>query len=273
MTPASLKAPVSVVIPCFRCANTIERAVISAVTQTLVPAEIILIDDASGDSTLEKLYELKNKLGDIIQVIGLSTNVGAGSARNIGWCHATQPYIAFLDSDDAWHPQKIEIQYNYMESNLDVMLTGHTFKLVTDSNAGFANCPAKLDTAKKITLAHLLIKNPFVTPSVMLRAKIKSRFTDGSRHVEDHRLWLEIAIEKMVIVKLNSQLAAIYKPNYGASGLSSNMWLMEKAELSNYRYFYNKGKLLLPIYVFLQCFSFIKFVKRILIVHVVRRIK
>ena len=273
MKTSSLKASVSVVIPCFRCANTIERAVVSAVTQTLVPAEIILIDDASGDSTLEKLYELKNKFGDIIQVISLSTNVGAGSARNIGWSHATQPYIAFLDSDDAWHPQKIEIQYNYMESNLDVMLTGHTFKLVSDNNACFANCPAKLETAKKITWAHLLIKNPFVTPSVMLRAKIKSRFMDGSRYVDDHRLWLEIAGENMVIVKLYAQLAAIYKPMYGASGLSSNIWLMEKAELSNYRYFYNKGKLSMPIYVFLQCFSLIKFVKRILIVHVVRRIK
>jgi hypothetical protein len=84
-------------------------------------------------------------------------------------------------------------------------------------------------------------------------------------------LWLEIVNMKMPVVKLCIELVAVYKPMYGDSGLSSNLWLMEEAELSNYKYLYNQGKIIFYQYIFLQLYSIIKFIRRLLIVHVKRR--
>src|SRR5690606_11478324 len=106
--------------------NTVVRAVASVDAQTLLPAEVILVDDSSGDGTLNVLYSLQEKYTPgWIKVLALPENVGAGEARNAGWEMATQDYIAFLDADDSWHPQKIEIQYEWMRSHIDVSFTGH----------------------------------------------------------------------------------------------------------------------------------------------------
>ena len=265
-------APVSVVIPCYRCVATIARAVASVANQTTRPVELILVDDASEDGAVETLKSLKNQYGDWIHIIELTNNVGAGSARNAGWNLATQPYIAFLDSDDAWHPKKIEIQYGYMRVNSDVVLSGHLYRELLQDTTDALNWQLMQKPVQPISWAHLLLKNQFVTPSVMVNRDIPFRFTEGKCYMEDHLLWLEIVGANMLAVKLNVDLAAVYKPMYGASGLSSNLWLMEKAELSNYQHFYNQGKLRFYQYTFLQFFSLVKFVKRLLIVHVIRRL-
>src|SRR5574340_1082572 len=112
------RAPVSVVIPCYCCSETIGRALVSIASQTMLPQEVILVEDASpdGGETLGKLRHLAGEYGEtfIVKVIALKENCGAGSARNRGWEAAGQPYIAFLDADDAWHPKKIELQYSWM---------------------------------------------------------------------------------------------------------------------------------------------------------------
>ncbi len=131
MTPAKEQAAVSVIIPCFRCAKTIERAIASVAAQTVLPAEVILVDDASGDGTRLLLSELKSHYATgWVKLVLLDQNVGAGSARNAGWAAASQPLIAFLDADDAWHFRKIEIQHAYMAANPDVALCGHGFRLL-----------------------------------------------------------------------------------------------------------------------------------------------
>ena len=100
-------APVSVVIPCYRCSLTIRRALASIAQQSLKPAEVILVDDASGDGTLAVLKELASSYPNWMRLIALETNRGAASARNEGWAAASQPFIAFLDADDTWHREKI----------------------------------------------------------------------------------------------------------------------------------------------------------------------
>jgi len=78
-------APVSVVVPCFRCAATIGDAVASIVAQTLRPAEVLLVDDASGDDTVAALHRLVATHGsDWIKVIALPANRGPSHARNTG---------------------------------------------------------------------------------------------------------------------------------------------------------------------------------------------
>lgn len=258
--------PVSVVVPCYRCAATLERAVLSVASQTQRPAEMILVDDASVDGTLDLLRSLQARSGNWVRIVALPVNAGAASARNAGWNVATQPYVAFLDSDDAWHPRKIEIQLDYMQQHPDVALSGHLCRKLPQTTTEAPDWPVALAGSQDITWTKLLLRHQFVTPSVMLKRKITLRFSEGARHMEDQRLWLEIAGSSMRMVKLQADLAAVYKPVYGASGLSSDMWSMEKAELANYKYF-KIIKKISPLQMFaLQTYSLVKYIRRLAIV-------
>jgi glycosyltransferase involved in cell wall biosynthesis len=267
-----MTVPVSVIIPCYCCSETIERAVVSVANQTNRPYELILVNDASTDDTICVINSIKNLCGDWIKIIDLPINVGAASSRNIGWSLATQKYIAFLDSDDAWHQEKIRIQYQYMKNNPDIALCGHSFRELSQNDQMGLNWQVDITKVQKVTWKKILIKNQFVTPSVMIKKDIPYRFLEGRRYMEDHLLWLEIVGDNLLAAKLNVDLTALYKPNFGASGLSSNMWLMEKAELLNYKYLHNQKKIKFYQYLFLYCFSFAKFIRRILIVYFFRRI-
>lgn len=264
-------APVSVVVPCYRCAATIERAIVSVAAQTQRPAELVLVEDASADGTLEVLHALATRYGDWVKVIALPSNRGAACARNAGWGAATQPLVAFLDADDAWHPRKIEIQYAYMRDHPEVALSGHLCRQLPHRVQEPPQWELGPWSAQPVTWAGLLVRHAFVTPSVMLRRTIPLRFAEGLRHMEDHRLWLEIINARLPTVKLHVELAAVYKPAYGASGLSADMWSMEKAELSNYRYFHDQGKISRPLLLFLQCYSWAKFARRLVIVRFLNR--
>lgn len=266
----TLIAPVSVVMPCYRCVATIERAVASVVAQTQRPAEMILVDDASGDGTWKVLQAIQARCGDWVRLIAMPSNQGAASARNAGWNAATQPYIAFLDSDDAWHPEKIEIQYAYMRAHPELVLSGHLCRQLPRGTETVPDWMAELRGVQPVAWGSLLLRHQFVTPSVMLKRGIGLRFAEGLRHMEDYRLWLEIVGAPMSAVKLQAELAAVYKPPYGVSGLSADMWSMEKAELANYRYFHGLGKLSLLQLFLLQCYSLAKFVRRILLVRFLR---
>lgn len=83
--------------------------------------------------------------------------------------------------------------------------------------------------------------------------------------MEDHLLWLEVVFGGGKAVKIVSPLAAIFKPQYGASGLSSQLWAMEKGELGNYKRLYYQRLINQPLYVFLIIYSIVKFLRRLLI--------
>ena len=108
------KVSVSVIIPCYQCTSTIQRAVDSVAQQSLLPREVILVDDASDDETLEMLYSIQKSYGsNWVKVLSLKTNGGPSLARNAAWELVDSSYVAFLDADDSWHPQKIEIQFSW----------------------------------------------------------------------------------------------------------------------------------------------------------------
>jgi glycosyltransferase involved in cell wall biosynthesis len=95
--------PVSAVIPAYRCAGMVERAVRSAQSQRPAPAEVIVVDDASGDDTGPNAERLGARL------IVHERNQGEGAARNTGLRAASQPWVAFLDCDDEWLPGHLEV--------------------------------------------------------------------------------------------------------------------------------------------------------------------
>lgn len=262
-----MKAEITVVIPCFKCHETINRAFDSIVNQTTLPKEIILIDDYSNDQkTLPMLYEIKARYENLftIKVIELPKNSGAATARNTGWDNATQPFIALLDADDAWHPKKIEIQYDFMLNHNDVALCGHDKKVVN-----FVALPQwslgsfKFHQIKKL---NTLLSNPFVTPSVLFKKNLPFRFEPTKRYIDDHLLWLEIVLSNNKVAFISLPLVAIYKPMFGASGLSSHLWEMEKSELDNYLRLFKNKKIGLLSALALLGYSFIKFIRRVVLV-------
>jgi len=253
--------PISVVIPCYRCSQTIERAIHSVKNQTESPAEIILVDDASEDETLAVLKGIAQQDPGFYKIIALRNNGGAASARNAGWAKATQPYIAFLDADDTWHPEKLSIQYGYLKCHPEVALCGHRCTLAGEG--GELGTLSKNIPSKMISSRALLFRNAFSTPTVMIKSDIPFRFPDGKRYAEDVYLWQLIAFEGLKIVRMELPLAFLHKAAYGAGGLSANIWRMELAELDNFVTHYRRGRIGLIILLTISLFSVAKYVKRL----------
>jgi len=256
-------APVSVIVPCFRCASTIARAVESIFAQTLLPSQVILVDDGSDDDTPAALRQLERKHPGQITLVPLQANSGAASARNAGWAIATQPFVAFLDADDSWHPEKLRIQYEYMKAHPDVAACGHGRMLLRDDATACA--PAMDPAVTRISATGLLFSNAFSTPTVMVRRDIPFRFAEGQRYVEDAFLWQQIALAGLAVVRLESELACIHKPPFGSAGLSSRLWGMERAELGNFLAHYRARKIGLVLLLALMVFSLAKYARRLLL--------
>jgi len=257
------RVSVSVVIPCYRCVGTIRRAVASVAEQSLLPAELILVDDASGDGTLNALRALQRDFGeDWVKVLALRENVGAGSARNAGWNAASCKYIAFLDADDVWHPRKMEIQHAFMQAHPEVALSGHAHRRIADGES--VDAALMQQGFRMVSRWELLLSNRFVTPSTMLRRDVTQRFQAGRRYMEDHLLWLEIASGGLKVVRLTDVLAFTYKAPVGDSGLSARTWEMRKAELSNFWYLYRTERLGFVATVALCGYSLAKHMRRVL---------
>jgi glycosyltransferase involved in cell wall biosynthesis len=221
-------APVSAVVPCYRCTDTVADAVASIAAQTLPPAEVLLVDDCSGDGTLQVLHSLARAYPvGWIKVVELSTNSGPSRARNAGWEQATQEYIAFLDSDDSWAPRKLELQMQALAEDPKIALISHRVQV---RSRGLQPHPLRKPIRTTIVgRRRLLLSNPFPTPSVVLRRDLPFRFNEKFRHVEDYLLWAQIAHTGYRCAKINQVLAYLHKPAFGAGGLSGDLEAMHRA--------------------------------------------
>lgn len=112
---------VTVVIPCFNAASTIAASIASARAQTYRPIEIIAVDDKSRDDTLAIL---QRDAGADLRVIACEVNGGAAAARNRAIAVAQGKYLAFLDADDTWTPDKLERQIALLEAHPDMVMAG-----------------------------------------------------------------------------------------------------------------------------------------------------
>lgn len=258
------RAPVSVVIPCYNCAGSIVRALASVAAQTWPPEEIIVVDDAScdGGATRRALADAAKAYGPPeLRVIHLEENRGPGVARNVGWDAATQPYIAFLDADDSWHPRKVEFQLGYMLRNPDVDFCAHRWSLALREPGTLGSSGAELRVVP-ITARGLLRRNSVSTPTVMLRRELPIRFP-AKRYAEDYFVWLALTLGGHKGVFLTAELSVLHKPPYGVGGLSGKLWRMELGELGTYWQLARIG--LLPNWnlLWLVPWSLAKFVRRL----------
>ncbi len=109
---------ISVVIPTYNRAELLQESLESVFAQTYKPSQVIVVDDGSTDHTDKVLAEF----GDQVQTIRLGQS-GVSAARNAGIDVATGDYIAFLDSDDLWHPEKIEKHLAFATTHPEMKLT------------------------------------------------------------------------------------------------------------------------------------------------------
>ena len=256
-------APVSVVIPCYRCAATIERAVQSVLAQTVLPAEIILVDDFSDDAgqTLGALHEMQRLDARLpIQLILMTQNGGPGSARNAAWDISVQKYIAFLDADDSWHPKKLEVQWGWMSRHPGVVLSGHGSSII-EEHVAVPEIATEF-VAQPIRFNRLLWKNWFSTRSVMLLRDMPLRFNPGKRYAEDFLLWLKIAAQPLETWYIPLDLAFSFKQDFGESGLTADMWKFELGELDCYRQLYAEQAISALMLMGLTSISLMKYARR-----------
>lgn len=116
---------VSVIVPVYNTAKCIEDTIQSVRSQTMQDWELILVDDCSTDCSVEIMerYECEN-----IRIIRLHRGIGAAGARNKGLHAAQGRYIAYIDADDLWSPDKLERQLAFMEENeCAFSFTGYEF--------------------------------------------------------------------------------------------------------------------------------------------------
>lgn len=223
-----VRAPVSVVIPCYRCGETIAAAVASVAAQTLLPAEVLLVDDASGDDTLDVLRQVAARYPEgWVRVVESVHNGGPSCARNRGWELATQEYIAFLDSDDSWCPVKLQLQMDALRADPGIALIAHHMEVRSRSAAS----PTIRQPVRSSIVGRrrFLWNNPFPTASVVLRRDLPFRFNENFRRVEDFLLWAEIGFSGYRCAKINQTLAFWHKATYGAGGLSGDLAAMHSA--------------------------------------------
>jgi glycosyltransferase involved in cell wall biosynthesis len=250
---------VSVVIPCYRSEQTIERAVRSVLDQTQPAREILVVDDASPDGTAALLDRLA-AAHPSVRVLRLPRNSGPSAARNAGWAQARGDYVAFLDADDLWHPRKLEIQAAFMERSPHFALTAHEHAVGTMCE------PSGEARAIEIRLADLLPRSRFATSTVMLQRDLPPRFPEDVRRGEDYMLWVRIAAAGHRIARLELPLAARLEPEFGGSGLSGALWAFEKSELRNYRTLQKEGVMGLATLCAISALSLAKFARRLAIV-------
>lgn len=106
---------VDIILPTYNCEKYIEETLDSIIVQSFQNWKLIIVDDASKDSTVKLITEyLRDKR---ITLISLKKNKGAGFCRNLGIRNSKSAYIAFIDSDDIWEKNKLSRQINFMKSN------------------------------------------------------------------------------------------------------------------------------------------------------------
>jgi len=254
---------VTVVVPVFNNSNTILRALNSVKQQTATAHEIIIVDDASTDGSLEVITEWAKAMTQV-QVFKSAINRGPSVARNTGWDRATSDFVAFLDADDTWHPEKLRIQFDYMMSNPTCVISGHKYQVLSDADSP-VDILEKTNSVEQFTMRHFLRKNRFSTPTVMLRRIISQRFDESQRFSEDYQLWLRIIAAYNSGDFLNLPLTYLYKQTFGVSGNSSRMLSMFRGELNNARVLRNESIITEPTVIFWRIWLSAKFVIRLIV--------
>jgi teichuronic acid biosynthesis glycosyltransferase TuaG len=188
-------ASVSVIIPAYQAEQTIVRALESITAQSVLPKEVIVIDDGSGDNTIEAAENMRRKMRDINLMVLRQDHKGAGAARNKGLHAATTDYVAFLDADDEWLPEKLARSLEEIRRT-NSMLVSHNYLLHEPSGREIAveKCDKNFQ-APGDPFVNLYKKGYIATSAVVAKREAViavGGFDESLLTAQDFALWLEL---------------------------------------------------------------------------------
>lgn len=216
---------ISVVVPAYNVERTILETIESVQKQTFADFELVVINDGSTDQTVELIETVQDPR---LKVFSYS-NGGLPVARNRGISQATGEFITFLDGDDLWTPDKLELQLAALQKNSNAGLV-YSWTLVMDET-GEKLYPGKTVSFQGDVYSKLLLSNFIASGSnaMLRRETIESvgEFDPDLRSCEDWDYWLRVAPNWHFVVVPKPQI--YYRQSSGA--MSSKIDVMEKYHL------------------------------------------
>ena len=184
------KPLISIIMPAYNSYETIQDSIQSACNQTYSRWELLVIDDCSTKDIQSIVIKFQDKR---IHYIRLTHNKGVANARNIGIAKAQGRYIAFLDSDDMWHPEKLSMQLAFMQKN-HYAFTYTWYRQFTGDISQLGNL---VKTKPVVDYKELLKGNDIGCLTVMIdREQIQDIHMPSQRH-EDYITWAQYPKTRM----------------------------------------------------------------------------
>lgn len=261
---------ISVVIPLYNSKETIIECINSVLNQTKVDLikEIIVVNDGSTDGSEKLVQEILKK--EIKVKVITKRNGGVSTARNAGIRVAGAEWIALLDSDDIWLPQKIEKQWRQIERRPQIKFIG------CNRNRENIHWGRKVDTdLYMLNLRHVLIKNWPHTSTALIKREVfreVGMFNEKMYYAEDGDMWNRIVCKyPLFYVSECLEIAGNYKKQFGESGLSANIKGMHNGNIRNIMELKKRGRISLPFFVFLKMYNDMKYLRRVILARIVKR--
>lgn len=282
-----MSCDVSVVIPTYNSSATLKRALDSLYGQSLLPREIIVVDDGSDDWEQSQRIAASCPERIPVRFIHLDKNQGVSTARNTGIAAAMGRYLAFLDSDDVWYREKLAIQYELMAGrNLDFSMHPYCHDMTRSGGDGDGSedrdgdRDGDRDEDKKVenpdtlpppSLSSLSSWTPLLrndsTNSVMVLKERMVPYDTSLRRGEDFTLYMELlARPGCRALYIRRVLAGGFKSTIGASGLSQDVPGMHFGRMHALRKLIREGKISTSQYSFGMVTEMLKYPIRVLLV-------
>ena len=198
---------VSVIMPAYNAEHSIAEAVSSVQLQSIDDWELIVVDDASTDGTREILESLARADGRL-KLLRNTVNEGRIRSRNTAIAEASGRYIAFLDSDDQWQSQKLEVQLAAMsDENAVISFTAYWKRLADDGRRSQV-----IPVPGRLTWESLLLENVMPCSSVVYDTRhLGKRYMNERAGREDFMLWLDILSDGYEAIGINEPLLLLTK--------------------------------------------------------------
>lgn len=220
---------ISVIMPVYNVQDFIAEAIESVLNQQHQQFELLIIDDCGQDNSISLCHNFNDSR---ISIIHHSKNLGLSAARNTGIKHAKGNYLAFIDSDDCWHPDKLSKQLKHLQQNPHLGLSFCRSAFIDEH--GQAINLFQMPQLDNISVEHLLCRNPVGNGSAAMLTKAalidiaftgdngkRQYFDESFRQSEDIECWLRL------LATTRWQMAGIPEPltyyRLNGQGLSSQL--------------------------------------------------
>jgi glycosyltransferase involved in cell wall biosynthesis len=217
---------VSVIIPYYNRERYIDEAVQSVLGQTLKPLEVIIVNDCSREASRRYLDRYANSC----RILDLHANVGLAEARNVGIKASRGRFVAFLDDDDIWLPDKLEQQREYLGRNPQCAIV-HSAVTMFFGDGSEATCkhfdPGAMTLAQALTNYYWAI-----VPTVLARKdaiEAIGGFDPSFRECEDRDFIIRCCQAGLRVEGIPEPLARVRRQ--GQDGLTSQRWKIFRADL------------------------------------------